>query len=397
MCDGGSKVALTSILNRRHLLSVSVLGGAALTLGASWEPTGRLEFAPPFDSVKIEKTTRAVSPDNSVTPVVSLDNRSRYESDDQSRSTVDPDLALDYEQSVAPLRQFSESVVKLANRFAASGGTNLGAAAEAAGHLRLWAQASALADFNSTPAQLNRSTTLAAASLAYLQIRPAFESDDEDMAQIAVWLSKTAGAVMRHYAYASIDRDSTRNNHRYWAGLAATCCGLAARERNIFESGMDTCWSGIGQVTKDGALPLELGRGKRALYYHAYATGPLILLAEIGARNGRPMYSAGDDALHRLVAFTLAGLDDPERIAELAGEPQEALGQGGNAFERHQIAWLEIYNRRFPERNPWRRRMAQLRPMGSTPLGGNLTMLSRVGSRLSIADDLRSNLRGPQT
>ncbi|MCC7268010.1 MAG: alginate lyase family protein [Caulobacteraceae bacterium] len=366
-------------------------------MGGYWNPRSDLAFAPPFDPVSVSEYTRARTPDDVIEPVVSLDNRSRYEASDETRSIVDPDRDADYEQSVAPLRQFSEAVVRLANRFVASGGQNLKAASEAAGHLRTWAKAGALSEIRSVPAQLNRSTTLSAAGLAFLQIRPALDLEDEDLGLIADWLRTTASALVDHYSSADVDRNSTRNNHRYWAGLAAAAAGLASRDRNIFEWGMDACWSGIGHVTELGALPLELDRGKRALYYHAYATGPLVMLAEISARNGRDLYRGGDGALHRLVAFTLANLDDPRQIERLAGSPQEPLGQDGTPFAPHQIAWLELYDRRFPARNRWRGRMQDLRPFAFTALGGNLTLLSGAGREPRSSAAVSSTLRGRQT
>jgi len=43
---------------------------------------------------------------------------------------------------------------------------------------------------------------------------------------------------------------------------------------------------GIDEIAADGTLPLEMGRGQRALHYHLFALAPLVTMAELAAANG---------------------------------------------------------------------------------------------------------------
>ena len=105
---------------------------------------------------------------------------------------------------------------------------------------------------------------------------------------------------------------------------------------------MESYRLGVCQVTEQGALPIELSRGKRARDYHIHAVAPLVMLAEMGARNGLDTYYECGKALHRLVKFVLGAIDDPSQIEELAGAEQIDLAEGES-----RLAWVAIYRSRF--------------------------------------------------
>ncbi|MDX9997295.1 MAG: alginate lyase family protein [Phenylobacterium sp.] len=341
--------------------------GACASSPADFRPP--FPTAPPADLVKLDREVETPE------PVISLSSESRYVRDDPARADVDPDAAEAYERAVAPLRAFEREVVRHANRYVRSQGRTPAHAARCGGMLWRWASAGALDEMGSDTAQFNRSATVAALSLAWMQVRDAIDPADEGRREIETWFGRRGDAVRDYYETKEARQRSARNNHRYWAGLAAAGAGVSAGSSRLLVWGLDSGALGLSQVDADGALPLELSRGKRALYYHAYALGPLLMLAELGARNGRSLYEAEGGALHRLVAFTLAGIDDPALVAEKAGGPQEPLGGDGGAFDKGDVAWLEIYDARFGGRNPWAARLSELRPLTSTRLGGDLTLL----------------------
>jgi poly(beta-D-mannuronate) lyase len=366
---------MTWTVNRRQLsafaLAAFTTGDAATCYGA--EPP----LQPPFDRVVPTETTGFADSSKLADPIVELDNRSRYDPQDPSRSTVDPEREREYERSVKPLREYCEGVVKLANRFTASGGKDLKSAGRVAGELKAWADAKALSRIGSEAAQLNRATAVSALGLAYLQVSPAFDADNPDRRDVERWLRDTGYSIRADYSRGDLKRTSRFNNHRYWAGLAAATSGVAAREQALLDWGVESAQVGLQQVTAEGALPLEILRGKRALGYHAYSVAPLVVLAEIDARNGRRLPRSQIDALHRLVRFTLDSMDDTKLMARLAGAEQEPLGEE-EPFETHDVAWLEMYEVRYPGRSGWAGRLAEMRPLGSTALGGNLTLLCRA-------------------
>lgn len=351
------------------------LAASYLGLAPQCEAGPVTPLEPPFNLPKSAQITDFAASEKVIEPVVELENRSRYDPDDPSRSTVDPKREKAYERSVAPLRDYMEAVVKKANRFVASGGNNVKAAAETGGLLLPWAASNALSQITSGPAQLNRSTALSAIALAYIQVRGAFDPESPDNRQVAAWLGSIGKGVTAAYEGDERGRWSMANNHRYWAGLAAAATGLATTDRTLLGWGTQSARIGLDQVTKQGALPLELARGRRALSYHAYAVAPLVVLAEIDARNERALSGDSIQSLHRLVDFTLGGLEDPAAVARLAGFEQEPLAKDGDPFERHDIAWLEMYEARYPGRTRWSERLSALRPLSSTALGGNLTVL----------------------
>ncbi|HEX2559475.1 alginate lyase family protein [Phenylobacterium sp.] len=359
--------------SRRSLIFAGASSWLVPAVGAC--ASARADLRPPFAAfppAKLVKLDRAV---DTPEPVISLSGDSRYVRDDPARADVDPDAAEAYERAVAPLRSFEREVVRHANRYVRSRGQTPAHAARAGGMLWRWAKADALDEMKSDTAHFNRSASVAAMSLAWMQVREAIDPDDDGRRDIEKWFDRRGDEVRDFYDEKDPEQRSARNNHRYWAGLAAAGAGVAAGSTRLLDWGLDSGELGLRQVDRDGALPLELSRGKRALYYHAYALGPLTMLAEIGARNGRSLYDVHGGALHRLVRFTLAGIENPERIAQRAGAEQEPLGRNGGPFDAGDVAWLEIYDARYRDRNPWMRRMTELRPLTLTRLGGDLTLL----------------------
>ncbi|EGF90081.1 alginate lyase [Asticcacaulis biprosthecium C19] len=354
-------------ISRRDVLAASA-GACLLTLPAQ-AATRRLR--PPFAVPRASGVAPKAKHLPKTEPVRELANESRYRKDDPSRSTVDPELSEAYERSVAPLRAFSQSVIRAANRYVASDGKNLKAAAEAGGILATWAGADSLKVVSGETAQFSRLLTLGAASLGLMQIEGALKPTLRTI--IANWLEDRAGETYRHYA--ALKTKSAANNHRYWAGLSVLSAGIVANRRDLFDWGVSSARIGIAEVTAEGALPLELARGQRALSYHAYALAPLVLIAEAAARNGdSSLYDENSGALHRLIDFCLTQLDDPTRITQLAGTAQEAL-PNGEFYDSGDVAWLEIYESRFPGRSAWSARLPKMRPMRSTNLGGDITLL----------------------
>jgi poly(beta-D-mannuronate) lyase len=128
---------------------------------------------------------------------------------------------------------------------------------------------------------------------------------------------------------------------------------------------------GVAQIQDDGTLPLELDRKGRALHYHLFALAPLVMLAEMGERNGMPLYEERQGRLKQLVERVVQGASNPEAFARLAGAPQtDTMPPHGGS----DLAWVEIWLARFP--NPTLRRwVVDRRPVIDPRMGGNLTQL----------------------
>lgn len=359
------------LLTRRTILvAAGSLSVPSFAMSAAKAAAGNLR--PPFFVPKAKGVAGAPSAVPPTAPLATISTESRYRKDDPTRSIVDPDLSQAYDAAVAPLRTFSRAVIKTANRYMESRGQDLDAAAQTGAVLKAWADASSLDGIVNETGYFARSSALAPAALAFLQVQGALS--DGVCKPVYDWLEDRATATQAYYG--TQKSISAINNHRYMSGLFVLATGIAGNRRDLFAWGVDAANIGTSQITGAGALPHEVERGKRALGYHAFALGPLLLIAEAAARNGdTSVYEGNNGALHRLVDFTLSQIDDPDQIVDLAGAAQEPLGSNGAAFDGNDVAWLEIYEARYPGRSRWSKRMSSLRPLVSTGLGGNLTML----------------------
>jgi poly(beta-D-mannuronate) lyase len=184
---------------------------------------------------------------------------------------------------------------------------------------------------------------LSGVGMAYLKVRESGVGAAQQEAHIQRWFGLLAGRV-REYFDPLIAQNVWINNHVYWAGLAVAAEGIAGNDRGAFEWGMRAYSIGVGLIQPDGTLKAEMDRGQMALHYHLYALGPLIMLAELGEANGETMYAYDHGAIHRLVAFCVAGLDDPGIVEKRTGKaqvvPQPLAGLD--------VGWGVPYVRRFP-------------------------------------------------
>lgn len=186
---------------------------------------------------------------------------------------------------------------------------------------------------------------LSAVAVAYLKVRPAALATPEQEAAIQAWFVALAGRV-RDYFDAEVIRlgPDRENNHLYWAGLAVAAAGIAANHPSDFQWGVTAYRMGLDQILPDGSLPREMDRGQMALHYQLYALAPLVMIAELGEANGLDLYAEDDGAIHRLVAFDVAALEDPTLIEKRTGVAQiVTLPYAGS-----DIGWAVPWVHRFP-------------------------------------------------
>lgn len=307
--------------------------------------------------------------DNLPEPVLRLATSTIYDENDLSRTEIDPEAQEAYLAEVAPIRDYARKIVSLANSFALSHGKNRKAAQCAVRGILAWAEAGALSEASTQIAMFNRATFLAAISSAYIQVRQSPELQDESRKLIEGWLKRLAGSTREFYEKKRQSKSVAPNNIQYWGSLGVAMAAIATDDAGALNWAVEAVRLGACQATAEGALPRELARKKRALHYHLFAIAPLVALAEIAERNGLPGYSACDGALHRIIAFTLRSLRNPEEMAALAGAEQLSEGE---LRSNTALAWLEIYWARFAGAS-WS--PESYRPLSSSYLGGNLTEL----------------------
>ncbi|MFC1460820.1 alginate lyase family protein [Microvirga arabica] len=356
-----AQYALRPFLIATTLLSASV--GAAHAQGS-----GYLLPAPAKDNVQSKPKYDCGTPD---APVVTLDTQSKYKQDDAQRANIDEDAEESYSEAVEPLRVYGRNLVRIANAYVKSNPKNTAAASCTLTWLDAWASAKAMTDMRSKQAHFNLGQALGGFALAYLQVRNAPGLANDQKQRVEAWL-KTLGQQIVGFMDKN-DAASSRNNHRYWAGLGATAAGLASDDKQLIRWGLDSARVGLAQITPDGTLPLEIKRGKRARDYHIFAAEPLVTTAELARSQGIDLYAENGGALQRLVDRVLGSLDDPSFFEKATGTKQEAY-PGDGTVPPSRIAWLEIHQSRRPSPEA-EAVLSRKRPAGSSEIGGNTTLL----------------------
>jgi poly(beta-D-mannuronate) lyase len=259
---------------------------------------------------------------------------------DSSGSQLDPVLAAADADAARPLAQWLAAIQQPTAAWLRGGPTET--ALCAVRHLESWARSDALlGSFNSQGA-FHRLTTLGGAGLAYLALRQGMLLSSERDLVVSAWLRRVALAVMPPFDRApprGVMPHGTLNNHAYYAGIAVCAAGIAAGDRPLFDWGIERLRIGLRQVTEHGVLPHELARGRLALHYHLYALAPLAVLLRMATSNGVALSESELSAYQRLSRFTWASLENPSRIAAMAGTAQETVRPGTAPTRRDAIGF----------------------------------------------------------
>jgi poly(beta-D-mannuronate) lyase len=265
---------------------------------------------------------------------------------DPHHSVIDPMLKKRYEDSVAPIEDFSREVVKAADAYRTKGSRG---AAECVTTLLAGAaaQKALTGNMDGHQASYVQGWNLGSWAVAWLKVRDSGVASPEQAAAVPAWLRKLAEANRGYYEAKRRQKgpNDADNNHLYWAGFAISAAAIASNDRRLFEWGMDAYRHGIKDIRNDGTLPREMERGQMALHYHLYALAPLVLLAEFGEANGLDLYAERDYAIRRLVARCISGLQDPTFFARATGVPQVTTPQ----IDAWEIGWAQPWLRRFPD------------------------------------------------
>ncbi len=245
-----------------------------------------------------------------------------------------------------PLFQFEESVANLAGAYVASGDTYY--AECLVRFLDHWAAQDALMDFyyvSSHPqAWFGTESMIFAAAMAYSIVRPEVEGMQDERARIDDWLSRLA---YQHAAIPGQPGNSCCNNHFYRRALYASMIGVLTDDDELFRFGVSAIYSALSDLTPQGALPLEMKRGRRASHYQNYALLYLIPNMQIIARQGYDIFDleVNGNSIHDAVDFALDIFEDPAALGDLAPREQYT----GFFKDDQYFTWMEIYQARFSD------------------------------------------------
>lgn len=282
---------------------------------------------------------------------------------DKNHSIVDLALKAKNEAAAKPFTDFADQISRRGDKVLAGGADAAENAACAISWLQHWAAGEGmLGKIETSQAQYLRKWTLASLSLAYLKLRP--QASAEQQAQIDSWLRRVANEALNHIRHSK----AARNNHVYWVGLAVMATASATHDAALRQAARELFDEALSDIQDDGSLPQELARAGKALAYHNYALAPLVLTAELAARQGEDWYALQGSRLDLLVERTAAGIADPAWFVARTGLSQE-VPRGGIT------GWALFYARHGEAR---RQRVATLLttgPLRNTTLGGDLQLM----------------------
>jgi poly(beta-D-mannuronate) lyase len=353
-------------MTRSHLGRLMTIG-LLLVSGLSYAAETPLQAHFPLNPTHTEPSTsgeRVACPEPA-DPVRDVMGVSFYT--DAYHSIVDPRLVKDNHTRLKAISTFLGVVSQMTDRYLRSG--DIAAAHCAFVWLTHWARADAMLGRVNQQGAYERKWTLGGLALSYVKIQRALDLDDQARYQVERWFQRLAAVVRAEYQHP--ERADNRNNHAYWAGMAIAAVGIATNDRGLFEWGLAQYRLGIEQIQDDGTLPLELDRKGRALHYHLYALTPLVMLAEMGERNGIPLYQEQHGRLSHLVNRVVQGVSNPEAFGHLANAAQiDPMPPRGGS----NVAWVEIWLAQFPD-SELTRWIANRRPVIDPRMGGNITQL----------------------
>lgn len=269
-----------------------------------------------------------------------------------------------------PLFQFEDSVSQLAGSFVASGDNYY--ADCLVRFLERWAINDALMDFHydsmEPQAWFATESMIFAAAMAYSVVRPHVAGHEPAKAEVEAWLKRLSE---RHISIPGEEGNSCCNNHFYRRALYAAMVGVLLEDDELFQVGVSAVYSALHDLTKEGALPLEVARGRRATHYQNYALLYLIPIMEIVTRQGYDIYSLEIDGrdIHTAVDFLMQAIDDPTSLGE--DVPREQFRDF--LQDRQYFAWMELYQTRFddPRIDDF---LPRLRPIYNRSAGGYMTL-----------------------
>jgi poly(beta-D-mannuronate) lyase len=341
----------------RYAFSLALLAAALPVLAAAQAKALRS----PWDGKPVTMTDAAYTCPAVAHIAPDLVTDGFYRLDDPTHSIIDPVRQEAYRKSSDGVKGVGMAVVKAADDYRTTGSRK--AAQCAMGQILALAKDHSLAGkMSSSQAYYVQGWVVGAIAIAYLKIRETGMATPQQTEVIADWMQSVGEQTIGYYDA----RKNSQNNHLYWAGVELAAIGVAANNRKDFDWAIATYDTGVNQIQPDGALPLEMARGGRALHYHLYALAPLVLLAEFGEANQLNLYAHANGAIHRLVNFSVAGLQNPAPFAKATGVQQELP----KIMTGDQIGWAPPYVQRFP--NPALQRMIQAAPSLSVYYLGGL-------------------------
>ena len=291
----------------------------------------------------------------------------------QSQTITIPSFYLEnaaWRKAVLPFREFEDAVSDLAAANMVH--TDRRHADCLIDLLRAWADQNGLANFNHSKAYqqgwFQVESTLFAVAFALAAVRPDVLHREDDLRAIDSWLLRVARS---HFAIPGSAGGTCCNNHFYRRAVYAAIIGVMTGDDRLFSGGVRAIYLALHEAKPDGALPLEMQRGKLAPHYQNFAVMYLAMIAEIAERQGYPIWSLEIEgkSLHTLVEFNNKIMADPNTVLKYADTEELSLKY---RKDMQYFAWYEMYLARI-RNSAMEKWIRDRRPMYNRSLGGHLT------------------------
>ena len=300
-----------------------------------------------------------------------LDIPSKYQGSDKARDQLNVAAEKRYLKLTDDIRELEKGVNRMVGRYFKYGRPQEAECAMT--WLSEWARADALLSDDYTHTGMSvRKWTLGSLAGAYLKLKLStsqpLAAHQQESREVERWFGKLADKVVEDWDGYLTDR---ANNHTYWSAWSVMASAVILDRRDLFDWAVAQYRHGVDQVTADGYLPRELIRETRALSYHNYSVGPLLMISAFAKANGLDLRGENDDAMVRLVSKVEEGLHNPKIFQEKTGFKQEQI----DLRKKSRYAWLEPYCALYqcsPSTEAWRR---SIEPLSTYRLGGDLTQL----------------------
>ncbi|MCG7600822.1 alginate lyase family protein [Halomonas sp. McH1-25] len=280
-----------------------------------------------------------------------------------------------WERATEPLFQFEDIVSSLAGNYVATMGDAYYGRCLIQ-FLNKWAESEALVDFyysgqdkqGDGQAWYSTESMIFAAAMAYSVVRPRIEGMEQEKTTIDKWLNLLAH---NHSSIIGGDNGSCCNNHFYRRALYSSIVGILTEDNELFRYGVSAVYSALSDLTKDGALPLEIQRGRRAVHYQNYALLYLVTNMQVISRQGYDVFDKEIDGrnISDAVDFFLTVVEDPAELEGYATQEQYL----GFLDDSQYFTWMEIYLSHFEDSrvNDF---LNQYRPVSNRGAGGHISL-----------------------
>jgi poly(beta-D-mannuronate) lyase len=304
-----------------------------------------------------------------------LDFPSKYEGSGKSRDTLNEDSEARYKELTRPITDMEKGATGLVDQYMDSGSPQtLDCVLSWYGS---WADANGLLGpaANHTGRSM-RKWALASLSSAWLRLQ--FSSSQplaahaREAQKIEAWLGRIGSQVITEWG--QNDPLAKINNHYYWAAWAVMATSVVTDRRDLFDWSTKMYAIFAKQVDEEGYLPNEMARQTRAAGYQVYALTPIAMIAAFGKANQVDLAGEGNNALQRAAERAIGAYDDPRPYQAKTGKKQVLEGADE---QRSKLAWLEAYCWTVQCTGAPASKLAALRPLKNTRLGGDQTAVFR--------------------